>query len=61
MLTIYHGSTCRVEQPLARVCRPNLDFGVGFYLTDLKSKLSAGHFALLIFAMKLMYGLMSIR
>ena len=40
MLTTYHGSTCRVEQPLARVCRPNLDFGVGFYLTDLKEQAS---------------------
>lgn len=40
MLTIYHGSTCRVEQPLAGVCRPNLDFGVGFYLTDLKEQAS---------------------
>ena len=38
MLTVYHGSTYRVEQPLAGVCRPNLDFGVGFYLTDLKDQ-----------------------
>lgn len=40
MLTTYHGSTCRVEQPLAKACRPNLDFGVGFYLTDLKEQAS---------------------
>lgn len=40
MLTVYHGSTCRVEHPLAGVCRPNLDFGVGFYLTDLKEQAS---------------------
>ena len=39
MLTVYHGSTYRVEQPLAGVCRPNLDFGVGFYLTDLKDQI----------------------
>lgn len=32
MLTVYHGSTSSVEQPLAGVCRPNLDFGVGFYV-----------------------------
>ena len=38
MLTVYHGSTYRVEQPLAGVCRPNLDFGVGFYLTNLKDQ-----------------------
>lgn len=36
MLTVYHGSTCRIEEPLAGVCRPNLDFGIGFYVTDLK-------------------------
>lgn len=40
MLTVYHGSTCRVEQPLAGVCRPNLDFGIGFYVTDLKEQAS---------------------
>lgn len=38
MLTVYHGSTCRVEQPLAGACRPNLDFGMGFYVTDLKKQ-----------------------
>lgn len=38
MLTVYHGSTCRVERPLAGVCRPNLDFGAGFYLTDLREQ-----------------------
>lgn len=38
MLTVYHGSTCRVEQPLAGVCRPNLDFGVGFYITDFREQ-----------------------
>lgn len=36
MLTVYHGSTCPVKQPLAGVCRPNLDFGVGFYVTDVR-------------------------
>lgn len=38
MLTVYHGSTCRIEEPLAGVCRPNLDFGIGFYVTDLKEQ-----------------------
>lgn len=38
MLTVYHGSTCSVERPLAGVCRPNLDFGIGFYITDLKEQ-----------------------
>lgn len=32
MLTVYHGSTYRVEQPLAGVCRPNLDFEWAFIL-----------------------------
>ncbi len=40
MLTVYHGSTYRVEHPLAAVCRPHLDFGVGFYLTNLKEQAS---------------------
>ncbi|WP_229087962.1 DUF3990 domain-containing protein [Bacteroides congonensis] len=40
MLITYHGSTCRVEQPLAGVCRPNLDFRVGGYLTNLKEQAS---------------------
>ena len=37
MLTVYHGSTYRVEQPLAGVCRPNLDFGVDRKSTRLNS------------------------
>lgn len=56
MLTVYHGSTYRVEQPLAGVCRPNLDFGVGFYLTDLRNRQFVGLFAQLIFAMKIVCG-----
>ena len=31
---LYHGSTMVVEQPLANVGRPELDFGPGFYLTN---------------------------
>ena len=38
MLTVYHGSAHRVEKPLALVGRPNLDFGQGFYLTDIRSQ-----------------------
>lgn len=56
MLTVYHGSTYRVEQPLAGVCRPNLDFGVGFYLTDLKEQAVRWLFAQLIFAMRIVCG-----
>lgn len=38
MLTVYHGSTSVVAAPLAGVCRANLDFGVGFYVTDIRSQ-----------------------
>lgn len=38
MLTVYHGSASRVEHPLAGVCRPNLDFGIGFYVTHIKEQ-----------------------
>lgn len=34
MLTVYHGATCTVQEPLCNAGRPNLDFGHGFYLTD---------------------------
>ena len=33
-MTLYHGSTVRIEQPLAHVGREDLDFGQGFYLTS---------------------------
>ena len=33
ILTLYHGSTHRVEHPLVCLGRKNLDFGQGFYLT----------------------------
>lgn len=36
MITLYHGSPFRVEQPLVSIGRPNLDFGQGFYLTRLQ-------------------------
>lgn len=38
MLTVYHGSAHRVKKPLALVGHPNLDFGQGFYLTDIRSQ-----------------------
>lgn len=34
-MKIYHGSTQLVEHPLAGIGRENLDFGKGFYVTDL--------------------------
>ncbi|MCD8181829.1 MAG: DUF3990 domain-containing protein [Bacteroides sp.] len=38
MLTVYHGATCEIKQPLCSVGRPNLDFGQGFYVTDLREQ-----------------------
>lgn len=38
MITLYHGSPFRVEQPLISVGRKNLDFGQGFYLTRLREQ-----------------------
>lgn len=37
-LTLYHGSTHRVEQPLVALGRKNLDFGQGFYLTTYREQ-----------------------
>lgn len=37
-MKVYHGSTLCVNAPLASVCRDNLDFGKGFYVTDLKEQ-----------------------
>lgn len=37
-MKVYHGSTFRVDSPLASVCRDNLDFGKGFYVTDLREQ-----------------------
>ena len=39
-MLVYHGSTCRVDMPLADVCRNNLDFGRGFYVTGLRTQAS---------------------
>lgn len=38
MLNVYHGSTLIVEQPSVSAGRSLLDFGPGFYLTDLRSQ-----------------------
>ncbi|MBQ0086290.1 MAG: DUF3990 domain-containing protein [Bacteroidales bacterium] len=34
-MILYHGATIRVEHPLCNFGRADLDFGKGFYLTDL--------------------------
>lgn len=38
MLTVYHGSTIQVDSPIAKAGRENLDFGQGFYVTDIKEQ-----------------------
>lgn len=37
-MRVYHGSTVVVETPLVGVGRKNLDFGQGFYVTDLEQQ-----------------------
>ena len=37
-MILYHGATMRVEHPLCNFGRENLDFGRGFYLTDLRKQ-----------------------
>lgn len=36
--TVYHGATDIIETPLCKVGRERLDFGQGFYVTDLKEQ-----------------------
>ena len=38
MITVYHGSIAEVQNPLVSLGRANLDFGKGFYVTDLRSQ-----------------------
>ena len=37
-MKVYHGSTGMIDSPLVNVGRRNLDFGQGFYITDLKQQ-----------------------
>lgn len=38
MLKVYHGSYCKVEKPETAKGRGNLDFGKGFYITDIQEQ-----------------------
>lgn len=38
MLTVYHGATEEICSPICAFGRPRLDFGKGFYVTDLKEQ-----------------------
>lgn len=37
-MIVYHGGTDRIEHPLSDAGRANLDFGLGFYVTDMLSQ-----------------------
>lgn len=37
-MIVYHGATQKVEHPVCDFGRPNLDFGQGFYVTDIKEQ-----------------------
>lgn len=37
-ITVYHGSTEKVENPNCRFGRKHLDFGQGFYVTNLREQ-----------------------
>ncbi len=37
-MIVYHGGTYKIEHPLSDVGRANLDFGLGFYVTDMLSQ-----------------------
>ena len=38
MITVFHGSVVQVDKPLVMLGRKNLDFGQGFYITDIKEQ-----------------------
>ncbi len=37
-MLVYHGSTVQVPSPLVKAGRINLDFGQGFYITDIREQ-----------------------
>ena len=40
-ITVYHGSYAEIKNPMTNVGRKNLDFGQGFYLTNIKEQAEA--------------------
>ncbi len=40
-MVVYHGSTIVVDKPIAAAGRERLDFGKGFYITDIKEQAEA--------------------
>lgn len=37
-MIVYHGGTEKIERPICKFGRPNLDFGQGFYITNLRQQ-----------------------
>lgn len=37
-IIVYHGGTDKIERPICKLGRPYLDFGEGFYLTDIRQQ-----------------------
>lgn len=37
-IKVFHGATCIVGNPICSAGRPNLDFGRGFYVTDIRQQ-----------------------
>ena len=37
-IKVYHGTTDKVENPICAFGRKNLDFGQGFYVTDIREQ-----------------------
>lgn len=37
-MVVYHGGTEKIEKPICKIGRMNLDFGQGFYLTNIKEQ-----------------------
>ena len=43
-IIVYHGGTEKIEFPMCKIGRKNLDFGQGFYLTDIREQAVAWAF-----------------
>lgn len=40
-MRVYHGGVQTIKFPIAKIGRPNLDFGQGFYVTDIREQAEA--------------------
>ena len=51
-MKLYHGSTFIVDKPLISYGRDNLDFGKGFYTTNMQNQAENGYNVLFLLAKK---------